>query len=413
MKKHCKLKKIILISLVLFTSCTEEMTISMDKCGESQSNVIMDMDNRLYDLGEIVPYYEDIIMDTNRDISENENDIFGDIEGMEVNIVVRENVANSKARFLSSNGAGKEVGLAESGENKKQKFRINLNPISSSIYITDNNNCILSIGKFSNDPSKTKVLYARDDNSQLGGLWSFLKGRKRPQSNILENTAEVFGWGEPGGAYYEVLGVKDSRLYFNRYFESATQEFEIRLIENLRMLGSPRYNISDASVDLEPDKVISTSVNNETRNSQKHTFTFADSFVETSSFQENKSYTSNVSGGASFKILGFGADGKVTETTSQSFTYGENSSHNISYTFTQELIVSPRSEATLTAVIKSGTISCDYSMDVEGVESGRRFTIFGRWEGISCIKVHYTLTEKSLDTGEVIGSNSFEKMPTR
>lgn len=44
--------------------------------------------------------------------------------------------------------------------------------------------------------------------------------------------------------YNEVLGVKDSKLYFDKYRNSATQEFEIRVLEELSIVpkaDNPSY----------------------------------------------------------------------------------------------------------------------------------------------------------------------------
>ena len=60
--------------------------------------------------------------------------------------------------------------------------------------------------------------------------------------------------------------------------------------------------------------------------------------------------------------------------------------------FNQTVTVEPGTTVQVTAVVKNYNVSCDYNVLVEGAKSGRQFTIYGRWNGISCADVDYDIS---------------------
>lgn len=177
--------------------------------------------------------------------SVNENSSFLGIREMEVNIIVRENTHNFNARYLTSNGVQKELSVcAQDSKSDKQKFKLYIMPLTGYVYIKDYQGHLVSMGVYKNNPN-TRVLYIKDGDSTTGACWDFLRGEQRSFSNILMN-ADAIEQGSGGWAdmYNEVLGVKDSKLYFGKYCNSATQEFEIRVLEELKIVGQPSYNLA-------------------------------------------------------------------------------------------------------------------------------------------------------------------------
>lgn len=339
-----------------------------------------------------------------------ENSAFFDIREMDVNIMVRENTY-SKSRYLSSNGLNREVSLTETAGRANQKFKLYIMPLTGYIYIKDYQNHLVSMGVYTNAPD-TRVLYVKDGDSTSGACWDFYKGIQREYSNILEN-ADALTQG-PGGwmdVYNEVLGVKNSKLYFGKYNNSATQEFEIRVVESLKIINNPTYSFSTAQIEEKPNYILRGSVTNNTSRATSMTVTYAESANVTSSFQENKSYTTNISGNTGISTPIFSLGGSASSSSSYGFTYSQGESKNIAATFNQSVEVAPYSKVQVIAIIRNYEITCNYEMTVEGIDSGRRFIISGVWQGISCVDVDYQISEISLKSGEITKTALFHVLP--
>lgn len=211
--------------------------------------------------------------------------------------------------------------------------------------------------------------------------------------------------------YNEVLGVKNSKLYFDKYKNSSTQEFEIRVVEDLKIVSNPVYSFSTAQVEEKPNYVLRSSVTNNSSRTATMSVNYSETANVTSSFQENKSFTTNISGNTGISTPIFSIGGSTSSSNSYGFTYSQGESKNIAASFNQSVEVAPYARAEVVAVIRNYEIICSYEMAVEGIDSGRRFAISGIWQGISCVDVDYTITETSLKTGEIIRISTFKAKP--
>lgn len=334
--------------------------------------------------------------------SVNENSSFFDIREMEVNIIVRENTHNSNARYLTSNGVQKELSVSPQDTiSDKQKFKLYIMPLTGYVYIKDYQGHLVSMGVYKNNPD-TRVLYVKDGTSTLGACWDFLRGEQRSFSNILEN-ADAIKQGTGGwmDVYNEVLGVKDSKLYFSKYANSATQEFEIRVLEELKIVGQPTYELANVNLEEKPNYILRGTVHNDNSTDAQMSIQFSEGAKVTSSFQESNSFTTNVSANVGVSTPIFSLGGSVSSSSTYGFTYNSGQEKNISYQFNQTVTVKPHTTVQVTAIIKNYKVACDYSTLVEGVKSGRQFKIYGRWEGISCADVNYEI--KVLDaSGQLV-----------
>lgn len=221
---------------IFFVIAAIVVSLLLYSCGNDYNDVL-EIDNSLIqtralnvdsiDKGEIIPVPES--PHKRKDLSLysiNENSSFFDIRELPVNIIVRENTHNSEARYLTSNGVQSEVSMEPRNDSDNQKFKLYIMPLTGYIYIKDYQDHLLSLGVYTNAPD-VRVLYIKDGTSSQGACWDFLKGEQREKSNILEN-ADAIAQG-PGGmwdVYNEVIGVKNSKIYFDKYRNSATQEFE-------------------------------------------------------------------------------------------------------------------------------------------------------------------------------------------
>lgn len=324
--------------------------------------------------------------------SVNENSSFLGIREMEVNIIVRENTHNSNMRYLTSNGVQKELSVrAQDTKSDKQKFKLYIMPLTGYVYIKDYQGHLVSMGVYKNNPN-TRILYVKDGDSTSGICWDFLRGEQRSFSNILMNADAVEqGTGGWTDMYNEVLGVKDSKLYFGKYSNSATQEFEIRVLEELKIVGQPTYELANVNPEEKPDYILRGTVRNNGNTSAQMSIQYSEGAKVSSSFQESQSYTTNISANTGVSTPVFSLGGSVSSSSTYGFTYNSGSEKNVSYLFVQTVTVEPHTTVQVTAVVKNYKVACDYSTLVEGTKSGRQFKIYGRWEGISCADVDYEI----------------------
>lgn len=381
----------LLIISASFVSCSNELNYVVQ-----EDNALSLQTRSLEEKGDIIPVEESPYKRKDASVlSINENSSFFDIREMDVNIIVRENTHNADARYLTSNGVQKEVTVAPKNDSGNQNFKLYIMPLTGYIYIKDYEGHLLSMGVYTSDPN-TRVLYIKDDDSTVGACWDFLRGEERAFSNILEN-ADAIEQGDGGwmDVYNEVLGVKDSKLYFDKYRNSATQEFEIRVLEELSIVpkaDNPSYDLANVNPEEKPSYILRGTVHNNGTTSSQMTIQYTEGAKVSSSFAENNSYTTNVSGNTGISTPIFSIGGSVSTSNTYGFTYTSGSEKNISYMFNQVVTVEPGTTVQVTAVVKNYNVSCDYNVLVEGVKSGRQFTIYGRWNGISCADVDYDIS---------------------
>ena len=398
---------------VSFYSCSNDLEFTSS---EKMSNMEIQTRTIYSDStkGQIIDVPESPYKRTNSCLySVNENESFYDIRELDVYIIVKENSHNSSARYLTSNGVQKEMTVTAKNNSDNQKFKIYLKPLSNYIYIKDYQGHLVSMGVYANNPS-TRILYVKEDTSLNGACWDFLRGEQRTFSNILENADAIKqGTGGWTDVYNEVLGVKDSKLYFDKYNNSATQEFEIRVIEEFKIIGQPTYELANVNPEEKPNYILRGTVHNNNSTSTQMTIQYSEGAKVSSSFQESKSFTTSVSNGAVIKTPIFDHNISILTSNTYGFTYSENSEKNISYMFNNTVTVEPYKTVQVTAIIKNYFVSCDYSVLVEGVNSGRQFNIYGRWEGISCADVDYNIQvmDESGKTVKALSRKGFSNKP--
>lgn len=385
---------------IFFVIAAIVVSLLLHSCGNDYNDVL-EIDNSIIqtralnvdsiDKGEIIPVPES--PHKRKDLSLyfiNENSSFFDIRELPVNIIVRENTHNSEARYLTSNGVQSEVSMEPRNDSDNQKFKLYIMPLTGYIYIKDYQDHLLSLGVYTNAPD-VRVLYIKDGTSSQGACWDFLKGEQREKSNILEN-ADAIAQG-PGGmwdVYNEVIGVKNSKIYFDKYRNSATQEFEIRLVEDLTIVSGPTYDLAGVTPEEKPSYILRGTVHNRYTTPTQMTIQYTKGANVSSSFQESNSYTTTVNANTGINTPIFSFGGSLSSSNTYGFSYTNGTVKNISYMFNQTVTVEPLSSVRVTAVVKNYHVSCDYNALVEG-RSGRRFTIYGRWNGISCADVDYEI----------------------
>lgn len=385
---------------IFFVIAAIVVSLLLHSCGNDYNDVL-EIDNSIIqtralnvdsiDKGEIIPVPES--PHKRKDLSLyfiNENSSFFDIRELPVNIIVRENTHNSEARYLTSNGVQSEVSMEPRNDSDNQKFKLYIMPLTGYIYIKDYQDHLLSLGVYTNAPN-VRVLYIKDGTSSQGACWDFLKGEQREKSNILEN-ADAIAQG-PGGmwdVYNEVIGVKNSKIYFDKYRNSATQEFEIRLVEDLTIVSGPTYDLAGVTPEEKPSYILRGTVHNRYTTPTQMTIQYTEGANVSSSFQESNSYTTTVNANTGINTPIFSFGGSLSSSNTYGFSYTNGTVKNISYMFNQTVTVEPLSSVRVTAVVKNYHVSCDYNALVEG-RSGRRFTIYGRWNGISCADVDYEI----------------------
>lgn len=113
---------------------------------------------------------------------------------------------------------------------------------------------------------------------------------------VRENThnADAIEQGDGGwmDVYNEVLGVKDSKLYFDKYRNSATQEFEIRVLEELSIVpkaDNPSYDLANVNPEEKPSYILRGTVHNNGTTSSQMTIQYTEGAKVSSSFAENNS----------------------------------------------------------------------------------------------------------------------------
>lgn len=391
------------MKLKLFFICFSLIGLMLSSCSNELNEVLETDDSKVQtrsvvtdsiDKGEIIPISESPYKRKETGVTKlmsiSESNSFFDIREMDVNIIVRENTHNAEARYLTSNGVQAEVSVTAKSGAPNQKFKLYIMPLTGYIYIKDYQGNLLSMGVYTSAPD-IRVLYVKEETSTIGSCWDFLRGEQREKSNILENADAIQqGSGGMWDIYNEVIGVRESKIYFDKYRNTATQEFEIRLIEDLTIVSGPTYNLAGVSPEEKPNYILRGTVHNNYSTTSQMTIQYSEGAKVTSSFQENNSYTTNVNVNTGIKTPIFSFGGSLSTSDTYGFTYASGSEKNISYMFNYTATVDPYSTVRITAVIKNYNVSCDYNALVEGV-SGRRFTIYGRWEGISCAEVDYVV----------------------
>lgn len=204
--------------------------------------------------------------------------------------------ANTYSKFLSANGAGKEITLVNTvGPN--QKFFIKVLPTTSGIpykIYSNSTNTPLSIGQYVSNPSKN-VLYAMQnstgDMSYTG--WDFIPTINNPGYFSIQNQ-KMFGQNNNEGLWdifsYRVLEVEnDNKIGITMYRGDPKQEFQIQPDVNFKIKDVLFVNPQTGQLIQKPNFVATETVVNPSSQVRYMNIQLVNTVEEESYFRENKS----------------------------------------------------------------------------------------------------------------------------
>ncbi len=362
-------------------------------------------------LGEIIePPKSDLKINRSQLRGANANNSLWDIRDMDVNIVVKEN--SSYRRYLQSQGVGKELIFANINNNSNQKFKLSFMPLTNYILIRDNSNNLLSMGVYTNAPD-TRVLYAKNTNNSFGACWNFNSGDVREESYILENADAIKqGSGGMWDIYYEVIGANDSKIYFDKYRNTARQEFSIIPLDNFVIHSIEFFNDQTATLVQQPDFVARWTYTNRTSIQQSMTTSFTQRATKTSNFSNQTNLTLNYSQTAKVKVPFFG-EGSITIGASlgETYTFGQSETIEDSRSYNFPILVPAHTTVNATATVRRYKLDIRYRAKVRGINTGREITIDGVWTGVDCSEVVGYAEQIPLGQSTVKSSKTFKINP--
>lgn len=149
-------------------------------------------------------------------------------------IIQARGTGNKSNKFLSCDGAGKEVGLVPSASSNRQCFYLRILPASAGIpYLiySDASKTPLSVGYYRKNPDK-KILYARQDNngSLFMAAWDLKACDYQGYFAITSN--DYIGRSDPNNTwsifYYTIEAQDENKIGYAKYSKKAQQEFLIQ-----------------------------------------------------------------------------------------------------------------------------------------------------------------------------------------
>lgn len=181
--------------------------------------------------------------------------------------------ARGNSKYLTFNGAGKEVTLS----NTQSRFYLKVLPASSGIpYLiySSSTNTPLSVGQYDSDPNN-KVLYVRKDNSGslMSADWDLIPSSSykgyfaiQSQSYLGQVSAD-----NPWSVFYYVLETKNNeKLGYGQYTKQASQEFLITPTDKFKV-NYLEFHKEGAKVNKQPALKVTTYSRNESE--EKRAFT--------------------------------------------------------------------------------------------------------------------------------------------
>ncbi|MCM1301247.1 MAG: hypothetical protein NC226_05960 [Bacteroides cellulosilyticus] len=319
------------------------------------------------------------------------NEIF-DLRELPINIIVKENVRGG--RFLTTQGAGKEIVFADYNNNVNQRFYIKILPLSSGIpyliYSLQTNTPII-LGHYSNNPDIRVLFPYTKDEVPWGASWNFLPNSIN-NTIIIQNNQIMDGGPDYWDLYNITLGANQNKVTFSKYNNSASQEFEFAPIEQFVIQSIEYINDATATFSHKPSKILKDGFSNNGPIEQNYTLQISEEVTETSNFAEKSAMSLNVSTTFSLSVPCL-VEGQISTsvTTSVEHTYSESSSVKRAISRSYPVKIPPMYRADLSVTLFDDVIDMNYVATCQGVESGRIIKINGIWHGVSVSQGEATL----------------------
>ncbi len=316
---------------------------------------------------------------------------------------------------LETTGKGRELKLSSlNWGNSAQLFRLRFLPSSSGIpYLiySHKENVPIGVGSYPNSP-ETYVLYAKksDSGGLFGFSWKFCHHSDN-NSLIIENQDII---GSSGGGYWGIyyhamtnltsgkIGIlKNNRAYNQQYEIIPNDVFDIK---SIRLLHNQGRILETKPVILDE----SHNTNYSYTHSSTFNYNYNKSITNSASFQEQESISTKKSGkvnaGVSIaNVVNLGSSYSIEKGSTQTVTYGNQSSVTNSISKSYTVPIPPRTEVVVYFRAFRHKLSIPYEATLEGQKTGQRITIRGVWEGVdytySTLKIH----EYSVDTRKAMG----------
>lgn len=320
--------------------------------------------------------------------------------------------ANTYSKFLSANGAGKEITLISRGAGSNQKFLIKVYPPSTGIPYRIYSNATgtaLSIGQYSNNPTK-KIVMAKADNTgdMYYANWSFIAATNNPGYFALENQGLFTqgGSGDWGDYFYPVMEVENNdKIGLTRYRSDAKQEFIIQPDAIFSLKDVQFLNPYSATVTQRSNFAMEKAIINSTSQLRNENIELSQTVDEESYFRDKK--------GIAFRLGSSGLKfarptvtlGKIDLTANQDIAKDTSYDPNLYKKYTRILSnilpvkVKPRTKLVVTYYYKVFDFEVDFVATI--IYSDREAKISGRWSGRRYVDeiFEFDTEEINLDTG--------------
>lgn len=199
---------------------------------------------------------------------------------------------NTNNQYLTSNGAGKEITLANSATSIWEKFYLKILPASSGIpYLiySQQSNTPLAVGQYDSNPNN-KVLYAQPNasSSLYSAGWDLIPSTYKGYFAIQSES--YLGQSDPNNmwsVFNHVLEVgNNNKIGYAQYTKKAQQEFFIELVEGFT-LNYIEFHAEGSTVTKRSPLKLITYSENETEERRPFTIQAAHYVDEESQFSEN------------------------------------------------------------------------------------------------------------------------------
>lgn len=216
------------------------------------------------------------------------------IREMSLSISARGLVGNTSNRYLSCEGANKEVILANSPSTYKELFYLRVLPATSGIPYLINSQISytpLVVGYYNNNPNN-KILFAQPDNngSLFSASWDLIPAQTKGYFAI--ESQSYIGQSDPNdmwSVFNYVLEVKnDNKIGYGQYTNKAHQEFLISPYSTFSMTEIV-FDESSKTLTKAADIQIKSTGRNTSVEPKNFTIPVKKNFTETSYFHENPS----------------------------------------------------------------------------------------------------------------------------
>lgn len=160
-----------------------------------------------------------------------------------------------------------------------------------------------------------------------------------------------------------------------------------------------KFDLARARKFAKPDFVTQSTSRNNTDGTSRMTFSFERKATETSSFQREHGFSFTVGVEAGFEVPGFSGSVSSEATTSNTWTYGQESSREDTRTYSKEYEILPRKQVTMYATVKMYEVSIPYTAIGTSPVSGKKITCTGTWHGVKAGEINYNAEQVDLGGG--------------